>query len=60
VPSGQAPLQAASETEQWWWAVVIQAGGIFTSSYVLLVLAHALAPADAYYSCARVNLGRPR
>ena len=39
-------LQAAAETEQWWWAVVIQAGGIFTSSYVLLVLAHALAPAD--------------
>ena len=26
--------------------VVIQAGGILTSSYVLLVLAHALAPAD--------------
>ena len=40
-------LGAAAETEQWWWAVVVQAGGIFTSSYVLLVLAHALAPADA-------------
>jgi multicomponent Na+:H+ antiporter subunit D len=39
-------LQAASETAQWWWAVVIQAGGIFTSSYVLLVLAHAMVPAD--------------
>ena len=39
-------LQAAAETEQWWWAVVIQAGGIFTSSYLLLVLAHALAPAS--------------
>jgi hypothetical protein len=38
-------LNAAAETEQWWWTVVIQAGGIFTSSYVLLVLAHALAPA---------------
>src|SRR6516165_4906878 len=38
-------LEAAAETEQWWWTVVIQAGGIFTSSYVLLVLAHALAPA---------------
>ncbi len=38
-------LQAATETEQWWWAVVIQAGGIFTSSYVVLALAHALAPA---------------
>ena len=35
-------LQAAAETGQWWWDVVIQAGGIFTSSYVLLVLAHAL------------------
>jgi len=39
-------LQAAIETEQWWWAAVIQAGGILTSSYVLFVLAHALAPAD--------------
>jgi multicomponent Na+:H+ antiporter subunit D len=39
-------LQAAGETEQWWWAVVIQAGGIFTSAYLVLVLAHALAPAD--------------
>lgn len=40
-------LQATVETEQWWWDVVIQAGGIFTSSYVLLVLAHALISADA-------------
>jgi formate hydrogenlyase subunit 3/multisubunit Na+/H+ antiporter MnhD subunit len=39
-------LQAAVGTEQWWWAVVIQAGGIFTSAYLVLVLAHALAPAD--------------
>ena len=39
-------LQAAAETEQWWWAVVIQAGGIFTSAYLVLVLVHALAPAD--------------
>jgi multicomponent Na+:H+ antiporter subunit D len=39
-------LQAASGTGQWWWAVAIQAGGIFTGSYVVLVLAHALAPAD--------------
>jgi multicomponent Na+:H+ antiporter subunit D len=39
-------LQAASETAQWWWAVVIQAGGIFTGSYVLLVLANVVAPAD--------------
>ena len=38
-------LQAAVEREQWWWAVVIQAGAFFTSGYVLLVLAHALAPA---------------
>ena len=40
-------LQAAEETQQWWWAVVIQAGGIFTSGYLVLVLAHALAPANA-------------
>jgi multicomponent Na+:H+ antiporter subunit D len=39
-------LEAAMETEQWWWVAVIQAGGILTSSYVLFVLAHALAPAD--------------
>jgi len=39
-------LQAAAETQQWWWAVVIQTGGMFTCSYLLLVLGHALAPAD--------------
>jgi multicomponent Na+:H+ antiporter subunit D len=39
-------LQAAAETGQWWWVVVIQAGGIFTSGYVVLVLVHALVPAD--------------
>jgi NADH:ubiquinone oxidoreductase subunit 5 (subunit L)/multisubunit Na+/H+ antiporter MnhA subunit len=39
-------LQAASGTGQWWWAVAVQAGGILTSSYVVLVLVHALAPAD--------------
>ncbi len=38
-------LNAASETAQWWWAVTIQAGGILTSSYVLLLLAHALVSA---------------
>jgi formate hydrogenlyase subunit 3/multisubunit Na+/H+ antiporter MnhD subunit len=39
-------LQAAVGTRQWWWALVVQAGGFFTASYVVLVLAHALAPAD--------------
>jgi len=39
-------LRSAAETQQWWWTVVIQAGGIFTAGYVLLVLACALAPAD--------------
>jgi hypothetical protein len=39
-------LEAAGESAQWWWAVVVQAGGILTSGYVLLVLAHAVAPAD--------------
>lgn len=39
-------LQAATEREQWWWAVVLQASGAFTASYVVLVLAHALAPPD--------------
>ena len=39
-------LDAAAETGQWWWDLVLQAGGFFTTSYVLLVLAHALWPAD--------------
>src|SRR5262249_46667101 len=39
-------LRAAAETGQWWWALVIQAGGVFTASYLVLVLAPALAPAD--------------
>ena len=39
-------LQAAAETRQWWWTVVLHAGGILTGAYVLLVLAHALAPAN--------------
>jgi formate hydrogenlyase subunit 3/multisubunit Na+/H+ antiporter MnhD subunit len=49
-PSGAALakellLQATAGTGQWWWGVVIQAGGIFTSAYLLLVFAHALMPA---------------
>ena len=40
-------LQAAAQTAQPWWDVVIQAGGILTGSYVLLVLAHMVAPGDA-------------
>jgi multicomponent Na+:H+ antiporter subunit D len=39
-------LQQAMGTGQWWWAIVLQAGGMFTAAYVLLVLAHALAPSD--------------
>ena len=39
-------LQAAAETGQWWWAAVIQIGGIFTSGYLVLVLANALAFAE--------------
>jgi multicomponent Na+:H+ antiporter subunit D len=38
-------LQAAADQGQWWWAVMLQAGGIFTGAYVVLVLAHAIAPA---------------
>ena len=38
-------LQAATETRQWWWAVMLQAGGILTGAYVLLVLARSFAPA---------------
>jgi len=39
-------LQETTRTGQWWWAVVLQAGGMFTSAYVVLVLAHALGPSD--------------
>jgi formate hydrogenlyase subunit 3/multisubunit Na+/H+ antiporter MnhD subunit len=38
-------LDAAASSGQWWWDLVMQAGGLLTTSYVLLVLAHALAPA---------------
>jgi formate hydrogenlyase subunit 3/multisubunit Na+/H+ antiporter MnhD subunit len=48
-PSGaylakQLLLHAVAETDQWWWAVVIQTGGILTSAYVVVILAHALVP----------------
>jgi formate hydrogenlyase subunit 3/multisubunit Na+/H+ antiporter MnhD subunit len=52
-------LQAAGQTEQWWWTLVIQSGGFFTSSYLVLVLAHALAPADAPIQ-ARAHVSRGR
>jgi formate hydrogenlyase subunit 3/multisubunit Na+/H+ antiporter MnhD subunit len=35
-------LDAAAGSGQWWWEMVLQAGGVLTSSYVVLVLAHAL------------------
>jgi multicomponent Na+:H+ antiporter subunit D len=37
-------IAASTETSQWWWGTVIQAGGVLTSSYVLLVLMHASLP----------------
>lgn len=37
---------AAAGTGQWWWAIALEAGGMFTAAYVVLVLAHALAPSD--------------
>jgi formate hydrogenlyase subunit 3/multisubunit Na+/H+ antiporter MnhD subunit len=40
-------LDAAAETGQWWWDFVLQAGGFFTTSYVVLVLAHALRSTEA-------------
>jgi NADH:ubiquinone oxidoreductase subunit 5 (subunit L)/multisubunit Na+/H+ antiporter MnhA subunit len=39
-------LRAADETQQWWWAAVLQTGGVLTSAYLILVVAHALAPAS--------------
>jgi formate hydrogenlyase subunit 3/multisubunit Na+/H+ antiporter MnhD subunit len=38
-------LEAAGASGQWWWARVLDVGGLLTASYVVLVLAHALAPA---------------
>jgi multicomponent Na+:H+ antiporter subunit D len=38
-------LGAAAESGQWWWDVVMLVGGLLTASYVVLVLAHAFAPA---------------
>jgi formate hydrogenlyase subunit 3/multisubunit Na+/H+ antiporter MnhD subunit len=40
-------LAASEQAGQWWWAVVIQSGGILTASYVVLVISHALSPAQA-------------
>ncbi|MDH2349006.1 proton-conducting transporter membrane subunit [Bradyrhizobium sp. SSUT77] len=41
-------LRAAADKGQWWWAVVLEAGGMFTAAYVVLVLAHAMAPTDEW------------
>src|SRR5262249_1159982 len=51
-------LRAAAGTGQWWGAVAVQAGGGFTSSYVVLVPAHALAsPQPPVHVPARVPHG---
>jgi formate hydrogenlyase subunit 3/multisubunit Na+/H+ antiporter MnhD subunit len=52
-------LRAADDTAQWWWVVAIQLGGILTSGYVLLVLAHATFP-TAYPATPRVRVPRIR
>jgi formate hydrogenlyase subunit 3/multisubunit Na+/H+ antiporter MnhD subunit len=35
-------FEAATDTGQWWWLLVLEAGGLLTASYVVLVLGHAL------------------
>lgn len=40
-------LDAAAASGQWWWGVVLEAGGVLTASYVVLVLLHALRPGSA-------------
>jgi multicomponent Na+:H+ antiporter subunit D len=50
-PSGAALakellLQETARTGQWWWATALQIGGMLTTAYVLVVLAHAIAPPD--------------
>jgi multicomponent Na+:H+ antiporter subunit D len=48
-------LQAADNSGQWWWEWVLQAGGFLTTSYVVLVIAHALrTPAARAAPCASV------
>jgi multicomponent Na+:H+ antiporter subunit D len=39
-------FDAAAISGQWWWERVLDVGGLLTASYVVLVLAHALRPAD--------------
>ena len=39
-------LDAAAGSGQWWWNAVLQAGGVLTTSYVVLVLAYALRRSD--------------
>jgi multicomponent Na+:H+ antiporter subunit D len=46
-------LQEAMRTGQWWWAVVLYAGGMLTAAYVVLVLAHVLAPSDQQITLVR-------
>ncbi len=48
VPSGaylakKLLLGAADGSGQWWWSLVLEAGGFLTASYVVLVIAQALA-----------------
>lgn len=40
-------LEAAAATGQWWWRVAIETGGILTSGYMVLVIAHTLASRGA-------------
>ena len=40
-------FDAAAMSGQWWWELVLDVGGLLTASYVVLVLAHALRPADS-------------
>jgi len=39
-------FDAAGASGQWWWETVLDVGGLLTASYVVLVLAHALRPAE--------------
>jgi formate hydrogenlyase subunit 3/multisubunit Na+/H+ antiporter MnhD subunit len=52
-------VHAAGESGQWWWELVLDAGGFLTSAYLIVVLAHALAPArEPLAPLARVPLVR--
>ena len=53
-------LQAADGSGQWWWEWVLQAGGFLTTSYVVLVIAHAFRSPAAQAAPTRIGAASAR